>query len=735
MTLTVDDLRRFHLLNEPVQLDPLSVSDLVPALIAPYLDLTRLRHDFPIVLVPDAPYVRSLTEITNEVLRRTAPPGPAGGRMRHHVLRLERAARRRLSVSGETPLAELWSRATDDVLAATSDDAPRSAGLAADLDASRRALIVDGPAVGCDGRETHRIVQHCWRALQNGARRRVGERIDELILGLTGILRAAEAHSAEGLSASHLAASVGGDHRDAFDFDAWSELLRSRAPGGTISDTRIDRIRSLIDVLRTQRFFPLTSEHTADAAAPYAFEYGSCVAAAVAYRDRRPAMVALVRAIAIAELELDNQYREDEHDRYFHGFDEDDLAPEDLAQFPSYLVTLSDGELADEELARLIDVIGSRAPIKVLVESSDVLTRIATADGGPISAIGRLPLPTMAVGLGTAYVVQTASSHLVEMRDRIRDGLASTGPALFHVFTGSGEHGTLPPYLSAAAAVQCRALPAFSFDPAAGPDRTKRLRLDANPAADADWPCREVAFHDAELQRHGEPTCFTPIDYAATDRRFSDHFTVAPPETWSEDMVPAALHLSPATAPADGIVPYILMASEDGTLHRVVVDRRLLRAARAVGATWRSLQELAGIHDPHTDAAIEIERAKWEEELSHSTADVEPSTPPPADVLADVTLAAAATPVAEATDTHPSDEPYIETARCTTCDECTTLNPRMFAYDDNKQAYIADLTAGTYRDMVEAAEACQVAIIHPGAPWDRSEPGLDDLTVRAAAFN
>jgi hypothetical protein len=35
---------------------------------------------------------------------------------------------------------------------------------------------------------------------------------------------------------------------------------------------------------------------------------------------------------------------------------------------------------------------------------------------------------------------------------------------------------------------------------------------------------------------------------------------------------------------------------------------------------------------------------------------------------------------------------------------------------------------------VEAAESCQVAIIHPGAPRDPNEPGLADLLVRAEPF-
>ena len=80
------------------------------------------------------------------------------------------------------------------------------------------------------------------------------------------------------------------------------------------------------------------------------------------------------------------------------------------------------------------------------------------------------------------------------------------------------------------------------------------------------------------------------------------------------------------------------------------------------------------------------------------------------------------------------DEAYIETARCSTCNECTTINSKMFAYNANKQAYIADITAGTYAQLVEAAESCQVSIIHPGKPRNLNEPGLDELLKRAAAF-
>jgi pyruvate-ferredoxin/flavodoxin oxidoreductase len=80
-------------------------------------------------------------------------------------------------------------------------------------------------------------------------------------------------------------------------------------------------------------------------------------------------------------------------------------------------------------------------------------------------------------------------------------------------------------------------------------------------------------------------------------------------------------------------------------------------------------------------------------------------------------------------------EPWIETARCTTCNECTNLNSRMFAYDENKQAYIRDPRAGTFAQLVSAAERCPAGLIHPGSPLDPNEKDLVKWIARAAAFN
>jgi pyruvate-ferredoxin/flavodoxin oxidoreductase len=80
-------------------------------------------------------------------------------------------------------------------------------------------------------------------------------------------------------------------------------------------------------------------------------------------------------------------------------------------------------------------------------------------------------------------------------------------------------------------------------------------------------------------------------------------------------------------------------------------------------------------------------------------------------------------------------EPYIETARCTSCNECININKKMFAYNEQKQAYIKDPGAGTFAELVQASERCTAKIIHPGTPLNRRERDLDKWIERAKPFN
>jgi len=116
-------------------------------------------------------------------------------------------------------------------------------------------------------------------------------------------------------------------------------------------------------------------------------------------------------------------------------------------------------------------------------------------------------------------------------------------------------------------------------------------------------------------------------------------------------------------------------------------------------------------------------------------APVAPS-PAPAPAAAAAARAPAPAPAAPAADSDDmAIEPSIESARCTTCNECTDLNKRMFAYNADKQAYIKDPKAGTFAQLVQAAEKCLVVAIHPGTPLNPKEKDLAKWVARAKLFN
>jgi pyruvate-ferredoxin/flavodoxin oxidoreductase len=79
--------------------------------------------------------------------------------------------------------------------------------------------------------------------------------------------------------------------------------------------------------------------------------------------------------------------------------------------------------------------------------------------------------------------------------------------------------------------------------------------------------------------------------------------------------------------------------------------------------------------------------------------------------------------------------PWIESAMCTSCNECININGKIFAYDGDKHAYVKDPKGGPYKDLVRAAEKCTAQVIHPGTPLDPKEKDLDKLVKRAAKYN
>jgi ferredoxin len=159
------------------------------------------------------------------------------------------------------------------------------------------------------------------------------------------------------------------------------------------------------------------------------------------------------------------------------------------------------------------------------------------------------------------------------------------------------------------------------------------------------------------------------------------------------------------------------MVDEAGQLFRVVVSGPIVDETRRVAEHWRSLQLEAA--EPATAAVAPAAGLAQPASDSDATS-VAPATP----------AAASGAPAAAASRTTA----WVDSARCSSCDECVRRSPRMFAYDADKRAVLRDARAGSYRELVEAAEHCKMAVIHPGEPWDANEPDSSELRQRAAVF-
>ncbi|MEA3246712.1 MAG: hypothetical protein U9Q74_11210 [Gemmatimonadota bacterium] len=692
-----------------------------PALLAGRRELPALRYDFPVVLASGERFVRPLSAIIDEVIHAAGTELQDHGPLTHHLLRLEREIRSLLAAGEHGTLASVWDGAAR-LLVAGGD-----AEVEASLDRARRALKADGDLVDCDRSLPGAFAGRAWHVVQEAKSARLAADLRRLIIGLTNILGADRAQSRGGRSPERLRASLGQTYESVFDFDALSRVLSTQAHGG-LAPPRRERIEGVLAVLRAQRFVHAPSDDDAHTPRGYGFEFTSCTDALTAYRERLPRARELARAVAVAELEVRGEYRDGVHDALFGASADDDFGRDTLALLPDYFVSVPMARVHGEETDSLMELLSAGVPAKVLVQADDLLEESTVARDGHFAVGMRArQLASMALGLADVFVMQAPASLLYQMREAVRRGMAFDGPALFSVFSGASGGTTLPPFLVAAAALESRAFPAFTFDPSAGPNWASRFDLSANPQTDRDWPSYEIAYEDDGHRLAREQVEFTFVDFVAADVRHASHLAPVKRAAWNDRMVPVHEYLR--GTPDAGRIPFVSVVTDGDVLYRAVTDDRLVRAARRCREAWHSLQELGGIHNSHAERLLAREATAMAAAAAAAPTAV-PATAPAA-MPASAPAGEAAAPAAEERD---PDLPYIETMRCTTCNECTQVNTKMFAYNENKQAYIKDPDAGTFAQLVEAAESCQVSIIHPGKPRNPGEPGLAELLKRAAPF-
>ncbi|MFH2204545.1 MAG: hypothetical protein ABIJ96_15635 [Elusimicrobiota bacterium] len=476
--------------------------------------------------------------------------------------------------------------------------------------------------------------------------------------------------------------------------------------------------------------------------------------------DHLNKMAKAFRLIRIVRLEVRAQYQKELHDPFFKRFNWEHLSNDEVALCPPFLVT--DEPAGELDIAKVLHLISSGRPVKLLLLRTELRKRPGTT--GRSSALQCvMDLEMLPVAMRGVYFIQTTTARQ-DLDALLEAGLRSPRPALFSLFGADAAHEN-GFRTRAERALSSRAHPHIVYDPDRSPQFVACFDLSGNPAMDRNWTNAQLEHRtdkgDAEtLERE-----FTFADFAVQEAAFSGEFSVLPADLEGREPVTLAEYISLPADQRSGKLPFVYSLNEKQRLTKLVPSRAMIVQTAERLKLWRALREMAGVENPFVKEAEKRVKTRLTDEKEASLKELQgrmetqiaarqkeavttamrnlarqltglealapaPETAPAASATTEAAPAAAA----PAKPTGTSDLPWIQSKKCTTCDECTNINKKIFAYNENKQAIIADPKGGPFRDIVKAAEKCSARIIHPGRPQDPSEKNLDKWVKKAEAF-
>jgi pyruvate-ferredoxin/flavodoxin oxidoreductase len=202
-------------------------------------------------------------------------------------------------------------------------------------------------------------------------------------------------------------------------------------------------------------------------------------------------------------------------------------------------------------------------------------------------------------------------------------------------------------------------------------------------------------------------------------------------------MVQLAEYIKMPAEDRKGHFPYIWMVGKKNELMRVIPAEPLVKAAEDRIQFWTMLRAIAlPAQMPDRESIAAEVRAEMAQNLAAQLLQMVGGGGAALIEAAATIIAPAAAPAAQNNGSSGGYTPgYIDSAGCTACNECIQINPKMFAYNENKKAYVKDPVGGPFKDLVRAAEKCTAQVIHPGTPADPKEKDLDKLVKRAKKFS
>jgi ferredoxin len=551
---------------------------------------------------------------------------------------------------------------------------------------------------------------------------------------LRELLRLDDSQSPKGASPEVVAAAMGSMGSDAgyFNAEVLASALHRKADGTRQMDAmRRERVEGIlatlehaVDETSREPIFWLFHSATAPASATVfggrLRQCGDSFEDALEFCDQRLERFArYLRGLRAARLEVESAFDAAVHEEWLQRFDWQSADAEELAALPAFVVLEPAEWLARTSFASFGRLLRSGRPVQVLIPyqglQADDLSGFMP-DFGYLSIAHR-----------EAFVLQSSLSHLQHLTDGLTAMNRTLRPAVAVVSVPAAYRAgedEAQAWLESSLLHLSRAFPLFRYDPDRGESWMERFELLYRPARG-----------------------LTAAHAVAVSNAFRHHFRIIPDSDRDAEQVELAEYLARYRQIPPLAIPFLRVVDEHGEVRRAVVTRELVNLSRDRQKAYRILEELAGVGNAHVEAAVEKtrEEVRTNVRLEGATEAIQRvitmlmnGDTLTAGVASAQLLQTAAvmTPETEAAtaDVSVSEEPYIDTFLCTSCNDCMKVNPLLFRYDGNKQASIADARAGTFAELVKAAEGCPARCIHTGMPRADDTTATAQVRVRATKF-
>ncbi|MBW2464055.1 MAG: hypothetical protein JRH11_20570, partial [Deltaproteobacteria bacterium] len=775
-------LRHFHVTGSGS--DDLG-APLVPLSLAGFFDAEELFDHYPLLIdaePTDGEVARPFSACVEDAFESMGQ----NNLLRDHKTKLIWAFAQALDEGRETPLADVIDETCEKFAASFEVSADASRALNTQLAHFKKALGKSGALLGLGN---HTLVALYRVALVRERRGRLAEFVSEaasLAESLANILRVDDAHASASGEPGSAAAALGTAGSQFFNADAFATTARSSSGSKALSAERRERISEIVELLRGwveggPSATDLVLVHSGTPKTSFEAEGAKVVVdddilgtATKLYDTEMDLVVEIIRAMRIGRMEVRGEYDAELHESQLSRLDRHGLSSDELLVGTPVVALENRDRLRGMSLAPFSAMLRSGRAIHVLV-----------ADGENAPAEGSFSeyafeLGYLVLAHREAFVLQSSLASPEHLISGLGKLAAAVRPAVAVVAQPSG---VLPAWLELVSGVAGRGAPLFRYDPGAGPSWAHRLDMGANPQPERPWPVHPITCEGADGKDQTLDLAFTFAHAAALEPSLRGQFWVIPTSAWTDEQINLPeLIGAEGDQPSLGL-PFIWVVGEDGSLARAVVTRQLTMGTHDHMRSWHTLQELGGLDNEHVrratkatldgahaEAATQLEslEAKHREELEQvraeaaaeamgrlvdvlmdlDTAPRSPRSPSAAAAPARTQAPAAQATAPEAADQDDRDdqdddddddvsfdEPWIDSPLCTTCNECTNINPRLFKYNGDSQAIIADLSAGTFAEMVGAAVKCPALCIHPGAPQSGDTTATAELIAQAAPFN